>query len=180
MAKLLFDVLQGAGVEEFIKIVLQSGKTALDLGLYVLLPVLVVMMAIMKVVEARGLLAQVARCVQPTLRVFGVPGAGAFAIMQLLFVSFAAPLATMAIMEKDGTSRRKIAATLAMVFTMSQANVVFPMVAVGLNLGAIMLTSLVGGLVAAALTYYLFTRSVSDGDAPAGPFVAATDQVRKS
>ena len=82
-------------MEEFIKIVLQSGKTALDLGLYVLLPVLVVMMALMKVVEARGILALVARLVQPVLRLFGVPGAGAFAIMQLLFVSFAAPLATL-------------------------------------------------------------------------------------
>ncbi len=137
-------ITEGVRVEECIKIVLQSGKTALDLALYVLLPVLVVMMALMKVVEARGLLALVARALQPVLRVFGVPGAGAFAIMQLLFVSFAAPLATLAIMEKDGTSRRRIAATLAMVFTMSQANVVFPMVAVGLNLGVILLTSLVG------------------------------------
>jgi len=167
-------------VEEFIKIVLQSGKTALDLGLYVLLPVLVVMMAIMKVVEARGVLALVARTVQPVLRVFGIPGAGAFAIMQLLFVSFAAPLATLAIMEKDGTSRRRIAATLAMVFTMSQANVVFPMVAVGLDLGVILLTSLVGGLVAAALTYYLFTRSVTDAGHPDEPYIPAPDKVRKS
>ncbi|MDD2851960.1 MAG: nucleoside recognition family protein [Desulfuromonadaceae bacterium] len=167
-------------MEEFIKIVLQSGKTALDLALYVLLPVLVVMMAIMKVVEARGILALVARFVQPVLRWFGIPGAGAFAIMQLLFVSFAAPLATLAIMEKDGTSRRRIAATLAMVFTMSQANVVFPMVAVGLNLGVILLTSLVGGLAAAALTYYLFTRSVSDNDMPAEPFAASSGEHRKS
>ena len=167
-------------MEEFIKIVLQSGKTALDLGLYVLLPVLVVMMAIMKVVEARGLLALIARVVQPVLRVFGVPGAGAFAIMQLLFVSFAAPLATLAIMEKDGTCRRRIAATLAMVFTMSQANVVFPMVAVGLNLGAIMLTSLAGGLAAAALTYYLFARSVEDDGQPDEPYAPVSDKVRKS
>jgi spore maturation protein SpmB len=167
-------------LEEFIKIVLQSGKTALDLGLYVLLPVLVVMMAIMKVVEARGVLALVARTVQPVLRVFGIPGAGAFAIMQLLFVSFAAPLATLAIMEKDGTSRRRIAATLAMVFTMSQANVVFPMVAVGLDLGIILLTSLVGGLVAAALTYYLFTRSVEDDGQPDEPYAPVSNKVRKS
>lgn len=153
-------------MEEFIKIVLLSGKTALELALYVLLPVLVIMMALMKVVEARGVLALIARLVQPVLRVFGVPGAGAFAIMQLLFVSFAAPLATLAIMEKDGTSRRRIAATLAMVFTMSQANVVFPMVAAGLNLGVIMLTSLVGGLSAAALTYYLFARSAGDEAPP--------------
>jgi spore maturation protein SpmB len=167
-------------VEEFIKIVLQSGKTALDLALYVLLPVLVIMMALMKVIEARGLLALVARLVQPALRVFGVPGAGAFAIMQLLFVSFAAPLATLAIMEKDGTSRRQIAATLAMVFTMSQANVVFPMVAVGLNLGVILLTSLAGGLAAAALTYFLFARSAGDKEPHDDSFVVTAGNARKS
>ena len=167
-------------MEEFIKIVLLSGRTALELALYVLLPVLVIMMALMKVVEARGVLALVARVVQPVLRLFGVPGAGAFAIMQLLFVSFAAPLATLAIMEKDGTSRRRIAATLAMIFTMSQANVVFPLVAVGLNLGVILLTSLAGGLAAAALTYYLFARSVGDEGPPAAPFVSATNKECKS
>jgi spore maturation protein SpmB len=166
-------------LEEFIKIMLTSGRTALELALYVLLPVLVVMMAIMKVVEARGILALVARIVQPVLRLFGVPGAGAFAIMQLLFVSFAAPLATLAIMERDGTSRRRIAATLAMVFTMSQANVVFPLVAVGLNLGVILLTSLAGGLAAAALTYYLFARQSDDGDHAPELFVAAENNNRK-
>ncbi len=153
-------------MEEFIKIVLQSGRTALELALYVLLPVLVIMMALMKVVEARGVLALVARIIQPVLRLFGVPGAGVFAMLQLLLVSFAAPLATLTIMEKDGTARRRIAATLAMLFTMSQANAVFPLVAVGLNLGAIMATSLAGGLVSAALTYYVFARSADGGDAP--------------
>lgn len=167
-------------MEEFIKIVLLSGRTALELALYVLLPVLVIMMAIMKVVEARGVLALVARLVQPLLRIFGVPGAGAFAILQLLFVSFAAPLATLTIMEKDGTSRRGIAATLAMVFTMSQANVVFPMVAVGLNLGAILLTSLAGGLAAAALTYYLFARSADDHAAPVEGYCPDAGTARKS
>lgn len=152
-------------MEELIRIIMLSGKSALDLAFYTLLPVLVVMMAIMKVVEARGILAMTARLLHPLLRPFGIPGAGVFAMLQLLLVSFAAPLATFSIMENDGTSRRRIAATLAMVLTMSQANVVFPMVAVGLNLAVIMLTSLVGGLAAAAITYYLFARSADDGDA---------------
>ena len=157
-------------MEVLINIMLTSGKAGLDLALYVLLPVLVIMMAIMKVVEARGILALVARLLRPILRLFGIPGAGAFAIVQMLLVSFAAPLATLAIMEKDGTSKRQIAATLAMVLTLSQANVVFPMVAVGLNLGVIMLTSIAGGLAAAALTYYLFARSADDTGTPdAGP-----------
>ena len=153
-------------MEEFIRIVLLSGKTALELALYVLMPVLVIMMALMKVAEARGVLALVARSIQPVLKFFGVPGAGVFAMLQLLLVSFAAPLATLTIMEKDGTARRRIAATLAMLFTMSQANAVFPLVAVGLNLGMIMATSVAGGLIAAVLTYYLFARSVDCYDAP--------------
>jgi spore maturation protein SpmB len=153
-------------VEDFIKIVLQSGKTALDLALYVLLPVLVIMMALMKVVEAKGLLALVAKVLQPVLKIFGVPGAGVFAMLQLLLVSFAAPIATLTIMEKDGTSRRRIAATLAMLFTMSQANAVFPLMAVGLNLGVIVATSVGGGMVSAAMTYFLFARTLEGDDHP--------------
>jgi spore maturation protein SpmB len=167
-------------VEELIRIILQSGKSGLDLALYILLPVLVIMMAIMKVVEARGILALVARLVQPALKLFGVPGAGVFAILQLLLVSFAAPLATLAIMEKDDTGRRHIAATLAMIFTMSQANAVFPLVAVGLKLGVIMATSLFGGLVAAALTYYVFARSAGESTSDNGGFVVASENSRKT
>lgn len=147
-------------METLIRIMLQSGKAGIDVALYTLLPVLVILMAVMKAVESRGILALVARWVEPLLKRFGVPGAGAFAIVQLLFVSFAAPLATLAVMEKDGTPRRAIAATLAMVLTMSQANVIYPMAAAGLNVGVILLTSLAGGLAAAALTYFLFTRTV--------------------
>jgi spore maturation protein SpmB len=167
-------------VEELVKIMLSSGKAGLDLAFYVLLPVLVIMMGIMKVVEARGILALVARLLRPVLRLFGIPGAGAFAIVQMLLVSFAAPLATLAIMEKDGTSKRQIAATLAMVLTLSQANVVFPMVAVGLNLGVIMLTSIVGGLAAAALTYYLFARSADDTSTPDAGLVPVEEKGRRT
>lgn len=166
-------------MEELVKITLQSGKTGLDLAFYVLLPVLVIMMALMKVLEARGVLAFVARLLQPFLRFFGIPGAGAFAIVQMLLVSFAAPLATLTIMEKDGTSKRQIAATLAMVLTLSQANVVFPMISVGLDLGMIMLTSFVGGLAAAALTYYLFARSVDDSGHREEPFAGELPDKRK-
>jgi spore maturation protein SpmB len=160
-------------LEELIRIILQSGRSALELALYTLLPVLVVMMAVMKVVEARGILAMTARVLHPLMRPFGIPGAGVFAMLQLLLVSFAAPLATLTIMEHNGTSRRRIAATLAMVFSMSQANVVFPMVAAGLNLPVIMLTSLVGGLAGAALTYYLFARSAGPEDQNDSEFVGS-------
>jgi len=167
-------------MDEAIKIILQSGRSGLELALYVLLPVLVVMMALMKVLEARGILTFVARMLRPGLRLFGIPGAGAFAIVQMLLVSFAAPLATLTIMEKDGTSKRQIAATLAMILTLSQANVVFPMVSVGLNLGVIMLTSLIGGLVAAALTYYFFARSADNIPCTETSFVPPATDGRKS
>ena len=167
-------------MEELIKIILQSGRSGLELALYVLLPVLVVMMAVMKVLEARGILALVARLLRPGLRLFGIPGAGAFAIVQMLLVSFAAPLATLTIMEKDGTSKRQIAATLAMILTLSQANVVFPMVSAGLNLGVIMLTSLIGGLAAAAITYYLFARSADEALSFETDFAPPATNGRKS
>jgi len=167
-------------LEEIIKIILASGKSALDLALYVLLPVLVIMMAFMKVIEARGLLALVARLLHPLLKIFGLPGAGGFTMLQLMLVSFAAPLASLTIMEKDATGRRQIAATLAMLFTMSQANVVFPLVAVGLNLGVVMLTSVLGGLTAAAATYYIFARNVREDVRHTAASLPLTSKLRKT
>ncbi len=155
-------------MERLVEIVLQSGKSAIDLTLYVLLPVMVVMMAVMRLLEAKGVLAFVARLLAPVVRPFGVPGVGVFAILQMLLVSYAAPVATLAVMEKSGTSRRGIAATLAMILTLSQANAVFPLLAVGLSLPLIWLTSLVGGFTAAAVTYYLLFRS-DDSAAPETP-----------
>ena len=147
---------------EIVDILLQSGKAAIELALYILLPIMVVMMALMKLLEAKGGLALIAKLLTPVLKPFGIPGIGVFAILQSLLVSFAAPLATLSIMENDRTRTRKIAATLAMVLTISQANVVFPLVAVGLNLWVVFLTSLVGGVVASTLTYYYFARSEAE------------------
>lgn len=155
-------------MQSIVEIVLQAGRSAVELTLYVLLPVMVVMMAVMRLLEAKGVLAFVARLLAPVLRPFGVPGVGAFAMLQMLLVSYAAPVTTLAVMEKEGASRRSLAATLAMVLAMSQANAVFPMLAVGLSLPWTLLTSLAGGFVASAFTYYLLCRSengeVSQGD----------------
>lgn len=146
-------------MQGLIGVVLESGRSAIELTLYILLPVMVVMMALMRFLEAKGALAFVARLLAPVLKPFGVPGIGVFAVLQLLLVSFAAPVATLAVMESQGTSRRKIAATLAMILAMSQANAVFPLLAVGLNLPVTLLTSLVGGFAAAAVTYHVLLRS---------------------
>lgn len=145
-------------MEQIITLILESGRTAIDMALYILLPVMVVMLALMKLLEAKGILAMVANWLTPVSKIFGVPGLGIFAVVQILFVSFNAPVATLAIMDRDGTARRAIAATLAVVLTMSQANVVFPMAVVGLDVPMMMLTSVIGGLIAAACTYYIFAR----------------------
>lgn len=162
-------------MEQIIQLMLAAGKTTVDLALYVLLPVLVLMMALMKLLEARGIVAWVSKLLAPALNRFGIPGMGVFAALQLLFVGFAAPIASLRLMENNGTSRRGIAATLAMVLAMSQANVVFPMAAVGLNVGVAMATSIFGGLLAAGTTYYLFTRSL-DGEGLGVPVEVKRDR----
>jgi len=147
-------------MEQIIQLILQAGKSAVDLAFYTLLPVLVIMMALMKLLEARGVVASISKVIAPILNRFGIPGIGVFAALQLMFVGFAAPIASLRLMEMNGTSKRGIAATLAMVLAMSQANVVFPMAAIGLSVGGVLLISVIGGLFAAMTTYYLFTKSL--------------------
>jgi spore maturation protein SpmB len=151
-------------MEQIVSLILESGRSGLDMGLYILLPIMVVMLALMKLLDAKGVLSWISNLLAPVSRIFGIPGLGIFAMIKLLFVSFIAPLATFALMDRNGTSRRYIAATLAMVLAMSQANATFPLSAVGLNLGITLLTSVVGGLAAAAFTYYLLTRNITDPD----------------
>lgn len=147
---------------EFADLILQSGRAGVELALFVLLPVMIIMLTIMRLLEAKGILDRFVDFVSPFLRPFGIAGLGVFALIQILFVSFAAPVATLTMMDKSRISRRHIAATLAMVFTIAQSNVVFPMATLGLNVGFIMLTSVVAGLIAASLTYHVFARNLPD------------------
>ncbi|WP_415901822.1 nucleoside recognition family protein [Neptuniibacter sp. QD29_5] len=151
-------------MDQIVELILESGRSGLDMGLYILLPIMVVMLSLMKLLEAKGVLCWISNMLAPVSRIFGIPGLGVLAMLKLLFVSFIAPLATLTLMDKNGTSRRYIAATLAMVLAMSQANATFPLSAVGLDLGVTLLTSVVGGLAAAAFTYYLLTRNLTDPD----------------
>jgi hypothetical protein len=75
-------------------------------------------------------------------------------------------MATLTMMESRGASDRHLAATLAMVMAMAQANVTFPMSALGLAYGTTLLLSMAGGLVAAAATYHLFGRKLSALETP--------------
>lgn len=152
-------------MEQLVTLILDSGRAGLDMGLYILLPIMVVMLALMKLLDAKGVLSWISNLLAPVSRIFGIPGLGIFAMLKMLFVSFIAPVATFALMDKNGTSQRYIAATLAMVLAMSQANATFPLSAVGLNLGVTLITSIIGGLAAAAFTYYLLTRHIQEPEA---------------
>jgi spore maturation protein SpmB len=147
-----------------IDIILKAGRSGIELALFVLLPVMVVMLSLMRLLEARGVIDWLVNRLTPPLRPFGLTGLGVFAALQINFVSFAAPMATLAMMETRGASNRHIAATLAMVMAMAQANVTIPMVTMGLGIGSTLLWSLFGGLVAAAATYHIFGRSLDSAE----------------
>lgn len=144
-----------------IDIILPAGRAAMELVLFVLLPMMVVMLSLMRLLEAKGLLDWIVVRLTPWVRPFGLTGLGLFAALQINFVSFAAPIATLAMMEQRGVSDRHLAATLAMVFAMAQANASLPLAALGLHLGPTLLFSLIGGLAAAAAVWRGFGRSLS-------------------
>ena len=149
-----------------IESLLPAGRSAVELSLFVLLPVMVVMLTVMRLLEAWGWLDRLVAAATPALRPFGLTGLGVFAAVQVNFVSFAAPVATLAMMERRGASDRHLAATFAMVLAMAQANVVFPMLAMGLDFGPTMGFSLAGGLLAAAVAYHVAGRKLSDVEPP--------------
>lgn len=146
---------------DIIGIIMSAGKASVDVALYTLIPVMVVMLIIMKYLEQKGVLDWIVRVMTPALRPFGVTGIAIFALIQLNFVSFAAPLAALAIMEKRGTSDRHLAAALAMLFAMGQGNVFYPLIPFGLHWGEAILISVAGGLAAAAMTYHFTGRRLS-------------------
>lgn len=148
-------------MDMLIEIILKAGRSAVELSLFVLLPVMVVMLSLMRLLEARGVLDRIVALLAPLLKPFGLTGLSVFAALQINFVSFAAPLATLTMMEQRGASDRHLAATLAMVLAMAQANAAFPMLTMGLDFATTLLFSLAGGLAAAAATYYGFGRSLS-------------------
>ncbi|BBU69703.1 nucleoside recognition domain-containing protein [Fluviibacter phosphoraccumulans] len=149
---------------ELVDVILKAGRSAVELALFVLLPIMVVMLTIMRFLEAKGFLDWFVSKIAPVLRPFGLNGLSVFAALQVSFVSFAGPVATLTMMDQRGVSDRHIAASLAMVFSMAQANVLFPMTSMGLNFGFTIMMSVAGGLVAAASTYYLFGRALSTSE----------------
>ncbi len=154
---------------EFADLILRSGRAAVELAFFILLPVMIAMLTLLRLLEARGVLDRIVSALTPVLGPLGVPGLGVFALLQVLFVSFAAPLATLAMMEKGRQSRRHIAATLALVFGAAQANVVFPLSALGLHGVATLAISAAAALIGAAATYHWFARAIPAEDEPPEP-----------
>ena len=151
---------------DVISIIMAAGKSSVDVALYTLLPIMVIMLIIMKYLEVRGILDVIVRWVAPLLKPFGLTGMSAFALIQINFVSFAAPLATLSIMDKRGVSDRQMAATLAMVFAMGQGNVFYPLTPFGLHWLASIVISVVGGLCAAAVAWHVTGRRLLVAENP--------------
>ena len=61
----------------------------------------------------------------PLARPFGLSGLGVLAMIQVSFVSFVAPITTLALMEDRGASDRRLAAAFAAVLAMAPANALF-------------------------------------------------------
>ncbi|HET6720347.1 MAG TPA: nucleoside recognition domain-containing protein, partial [Rhodocyclaceae bacterium] len=154
-------------MEIIVDVILKAGRAGVELALFTLLPVMIVMLTLMRLLEARGVLDWFVVRIAPALKPLGLSGMGAFAALQINFVSFAAPLATLTMMEQRGASDRQLAATLAMVMAMAQANVTLPMASLGLKVGWVLLWSFVGGLIAAAATWHLIGRGLSAEAPPA-------------
>ncbi|MGE6110067.1 hypothetical protein [Aeromonas sobria] len=100
----------------------------------------------------------------PIFKPFGLMGMSTFALLQMNFISFAAPLATLSIMQSRGVSDRHLAATLAMLLAMAQGNILYPMIPLGLNWMAVIVISIIGGLCASSLTWYFSGQNLSDKD----------------
>lgn len=147
----------------FINLILSSGESVVNIMLYNFLPVMVAMSGLMALLEYFGVLKVIQKGLSPIFKKVGIPGIGVIAAVQLTFISFAAPIPTLGLIDRDNKiSLRSLSATMAMIFALAQANVTFLMTAYGLNLGVILLGSLFGSITAAALTWFLFARNLSD------------------
>lgn len=147
---------------DVIGIMMLAGKSAVNIALYTLIPIMVVMLVVMNYLEEKGIIGWIIGKITPVLAPFGITGMAAFAAILMSFVSFAAPLATLTLMEKKGTSDRCMATTLAMLMAMGQGNVILALVPLGLHWGVAMIASFIGGIVASSFTWYLGGRQLSN------------------
>jgi spore maturation protein SpmB len=62
--------------------VLHAGRSAVDVALYTLLPIMVLMMIVMRALEASGALEKIVALLKPFVRPFGLTGLGVPAMIQ--------------------------------------------------------------------------------------------------
>ena len=93
---------------DFIENIQNSGRLAIDLVLYLMLPITVVMGGLMKVIENKGILAWLSVKLSAVTHTFGASGLSVIASIKMLFVSSVAPFPTLAkidLMEQDQRRR---------------------------------------------------------------------------
>ena len=144
-----------------IEVILEAGRSAIELALFTLLPIMVVTMVLLRVLEVSGVLSRILTVLGPVARPFGLTGLAMLSMLQITFVSFVAPLPTLTLMEDQGTSDRHLAAAFAAILAMAPANATFPLAAFGLKPWPVLALSLLGGIASASITYWLFARRLS-------------------
>ena len=70
-----------------IDVILRAGRSAVELSFFILLPVMIVMISLMRLLEARGVLDWVVARLTPALRPLGLTGLGGFAALSAPGVS---------------------------------------------------------------------------------------------
>ncbi|MCB0212745.1 MAG: nucleoside recognition family protein [Anaerolineae bacterium] len=162
------------------RLILDAGRAGIELALFVILPIMLVMLTVMRLLERVGIMRILVRAFEPILKPFGVPGLGVVAMLQILLVNFAAPMSTLSIMDRSGTRDRHLAATFALILTLPQSNAVFPLAPFGLNIMVTWIAGLVGALIASATTFYLFMPKEADSSSEPEPEEAYEEQAPQS
>lgn len=134
---------------------MSAGRSSVDIALYTLIPVMVVMMVMMKYLESVGVLAKARKCGGTGIEAIWPHRAQSFCPDTAQLCEFRRPRCDACHDGKKGASDRHLAATLAMLFAMGQANALYPLAPLGLHWITTVLLSIVGGLAAGAVTWYL-------------------------
>ena len=140
---------------EVIALITQSGKTAFELAFFILLPLITVMTTLLAISSKLGLLGLLERGANRLIGITGLSGLSLVAFIQMNFVSFAAPIGTLKVMDQTGQADRVFAATLVLILSSSQANLLFPLGVYGLDIFTTAIISSACSITAAIATYHL-------------------------
>ncbi len=97
----------------------------------------------------------------PIFRVFGLDGLGVLAVVQLSFVSSAAPIAALSLMVHKKIPDKLLAAAFAAVLAAAPANASLPLATIGIDPAWIISNGICGALVASTLACWIVGRRSS-------------------